>query len=281
MQVILNICAMPFFNSVKQIINYKTIIIIILSCIATYLCIEYKIYAKFPLTLVGIAVVFPIVFSIGGAYNRREAALRHYGALKAHGRAIFFASRDWVPDSDEKYETELKSLLKELLVSCRNYFRTEEINENEKEVYTSFTKLSLFIKKFRDRGLASGEVSRSNQYLSKMIDAFESMKHIYQYRTPRTLRAYSKIFVYLVPVIYGPYFAELGKDVQQISANIALAISFVMPVLFSVVLVSLDNIQDHLENPFDQIGEDDITINAEKFSENLELLSEIQDNLKE
>ena len=33
-----------------------------------------------------------------------------------------------------------------------------------------------------------------------------------------------------------------------------------MPVLFTTVLVSLDNIQEHLENPFDQIGEDDIVI---------------------
>jgi hypothetical protein len=39
-----------------------------------------------------------------------------------------------------------------------------------------------------------------------------------------------------------------------------------MPVLFSMVFVSLDNIQDHLENPFDLVGEDDITINAAKFA---------------
>ena len=44
-----------------------------------------------------------------------------------------------------------------------------------------------------------------------------------------------------------------------------------MPVLFTTVLVSLDNIQEHLENPFDQIGEDDIIINAEKFIERLDL----------
>ena len=44
-----------------------------------------------------------------------------------------------------------------------------------------------------------------------------------------------------------------------------------MPVRFTTILVSLDNIQEHLENPFDQIGEDDIAINAEKFVERLEL----------
>ena len=31
-------------------------------------------------------------------------------------------------------------------------------------------------------------------------------------------------------------------------------------LLYSFILVSLDNIQDHLEHPFDEIGEDDIRI---------------------
>jgi hypothetical protein len=42
------------------------------------------------------------------------------------------------------------------------------------------------------------------------------------------------------------------------------------PVLFSIILVSLANIQSHLEDPFDLIGDDDITINAEKFVERLD-----------
>jgi hypothetical protein len=46
---------------------------------------------------------------------------------------------------------------------------------------------------------------------------------------------------------------------------------FITPILFSIVLVSLDSIQDALENPFDQVGEDDILINAEKFVERLRL----------
>jgi hypothetical protein len=45
----------------------------------------------------------------------------------------------------------------------------------------------------------------------------------------------------------------------------------VMPVLFTTILVSLDNIQTLLENPLDPIGEDDIMINAEKFVASLEL----------
>jgi hypothetical protein len=44
-----------------------------------------------------------------------------------------------------------------------------------------------------------------------------------------------------------------------------------MPILFSIILVSLDNIQEHLENPFDQVGEDDVRINPEKFIRRLDL----------
>jgi len=40
-------------------------------------------------------------------------------------------------------------------------------------------------------------------------------------------------------------------------------------VLFSIVLVSLSNIQEQLENPCDGVGEDDITFSVAKFVEHL------------
>jgi predicted membrane chloride channel (bestrophin family) len=88
-----------------------------------------------------------------------------------------------------------------------------------------------------------------------MVIAFDNLKIIYQYRTPITLRTYSKVFIYVFPIIYGPYFASTFHD---FSAHL----EYVMPVLYSFILVSLDNIQDHLEDPFDQIGEDDINLDA-------------------
>ena len=123
--------------------------------------------------------------------------------------------------------------------------------------------MSVFIRDdLRKAGLASGEVSRCNQYLSKMVLAFEQIKHVYQYRTPRTLRAFSDIFITVLPPLYGPYFAYIAQDYTP-------QLTYVMPALFAFILASLDNIQAHLENPFDQIGQDDVTINAEKFMERL------------
>jgi len=219
------------------------------------------ITADYPLTLIATAIVFPIVFSINGAYKRRELALAKYAALKAQGKAVYFASRDWLENPPETTLVKAKSLLEELFDACRHMFShgAAESRQNEERVYRAFSEISRFVKTdLRGNGLASGEVSRCNAYLCKMFIAFEDAKHIHQYRTPRTLRMFSSIFVTVLPVLYGPYFAHEARDYAH-------AVSYVMPVLFTLVLVSLYNIQSHLENPFDGVGEDDISINVEQF----------------
>jgi len=249
------------------VVNVKSVTVTVLALISTYLCRRFNLVANFPLAIITTAVIFPIVFSIGGAYKRRENALREYGSLKAHGRAIFFAARDWPQQSDEDTKTRTITLLGDFLKACRRLF-TEPIDQmpgNEEAVYKVFSQLSSHIISLRnDKGLASGEASRCNQYLSKMIIAFESVKHIYQYRTPRALRLYSDIFIVVLPILYGPYFAYISKDFSR-------GLEYLLPILFSVVLVTLDQIQENLENPFDQIGEDDVVINAEKFVSRLQL----------
>lgn len=252
-------------RKIPLIINQKTLVVVILAVISTRLCIQFEILAKFPLTLIGTAIVFPIVFSIGGAYKRRERALAEYGNLKAHGRAIFFATRDWMDESHPESLDRARQVLGDVLATCRTMFIEPEgdVDRNEEDVYRAFSSVSKFIRReLRDKGLASGEVSRCNQFLSKMIIAFENIKHIFQYRTPRTLRTYSELFIVVLPILYGPYFAQLAQDVSP-------GLEYMMPIFFCVILVSLDNIQSHLENPFDQVGEDDIEINAEKFVERL------------
>ena len=251
--------------SLRSIINLQTLIVTASAVLSTWYCRHMGYIANFPLTLIGIAVVFPVVFSIGGAYKRRETALNHYGSLKGNGFAIQLAVRDWPAEADHSLTDSMRKELTGMLTACRDLLSAPlaESDENERKVLASFSRLSLLIRKLRDGGMAAGDLSRANQYLEKMLISFEKLKHIYQYRTPRTLRTYSKLFIFILPALYGPYFAHISKEFGP-------ALSYIVPVLFSVVLVSLDNIQDHLENPFDQIGEDDITINAEKFGQTLE-----------
>lgn len=209
--------------------------------------------------LVGVAIVFPVVFSIGSAYTRRENALQRYSDFKGHAVALFFASRDWTTSKESDLPTRMQQMVHDLISKVKMMLKQSETEwkESEKEMYGLFSKLSNMTMELRALGVQSGEISRVSQYLSKIIIAFDNMKIIHNYRTPVTLRTYSKVFIYIFPIIYGPYFASTFHDY---SADL----EYVMPVLYSFILVSLDNIQDHLENPFDEVGEDDISIDADE-----------------
>ena len=247
------------------IVTWQTLIISVLAVASTYFCIYYEFSADFPLTLIAMSIVFPIVFSIGGAYKRREAALKEYAAIKGYLRAIYFVSRDWLPNPKKEKVEKMEAIIQDFLSNFRKMFTSpkEEMAESEDKIYEDFSQISLYIKHdLREEGLSSGECSRTNQYLQKMMISFESIKHIYQYRTPRTLRAFSNLFIKILPILYGPYFAHQAEDMSG-------HLEYITPVLLTMILVSLDNIQEHLENPFDQVGEDDITINVEKFVDNL------------
>lgn len=248
------------------IINYKTIVVTVLSVFSTYVCYRLGLTAKFPDMLVGVAIVFPVVFSIGSAYNRREAALQRFSDFKGHALVMYYAMRDWPTNKENTLAQEVREIMTNIMVLIRTMFTSTHRSDwevNEKKIFAHFSRLSKLAMEMREYGTQSSEISRANQYLSKMIIAFDNLKVIHTYRTPVTLRAYSKVFIYIFPIIYGPYFASTFHD---FSAHL----EYVMPVLYSFILVSLDNIQDHLEHPFDEVGEDDIRIDEKELIAHME-----------
>lgn len=246
--------------AIGKVIDMRSLLVSGLAVLSTWFCLRYEITGNFPLTLIATAIVFPIVFAIGHAFKRREKALDDYGIIKAHGRALYFAARDWMPERDPALLKEIETTLSDLLNAIRDMLKSpaDKMRPHEERAYTAFSQLSEFVKTLRGAGLAGNECSRCNQFISKMVVSFEQIKHISQYRTPRTLNTFSDFFILVLPVFYGPFFAYEAE-------NYSLAIVYAMPILFSIILVGLANIQEHLEDPFDQIGEDDIDINAQKF----------------
>ena len=256
-----------YLSGVLRVVNRKSVLISALAVLSTWLCMELRITANFPLTLIATAIVFPLVFSINTAYNRREKSLEEYGALKANGRALFLASRDWV-ETDERRDAEVRDALTQLFAACRSMVMSplSERDPHEAAVMSAFSRLSRFVEAMRKAGLAATECSRLSQYVMRMMTAFETIKHIHKYRTPRTLRAFSDFFILLLPVLYGPYFAYLT---EELSAELF----FVMPILFALIFTGLANIQDDLENPFDLIGQDDVAIDPERYLATLDMLA--------
>lgn len=77
------------------------------------------------------------------------------------------------------------------------------------------------------------------------------------YCTPLSLRDYTQVFLNAFPIILGPYFAFL-------SSQYFVASGFLIAVFCGIVLVSPDNIQNNLENPYDGIGVDNIKFDLAK-----------------
>lgn len=251
--------------SLTKIVNIKSLLISALAVLSTWICLRLKIVADFPLTLIATAIVFPLVFSISTAYARREKALEEFGSIKAHGRALYLASRYWVSETNHRRDEDLKSALGDLLTAIRSLLMNPiaQMPIHEPRVHAAFGRLSQFVQEMRLAHLSTSETSPLHQAVARMLVAFENLKHIYEYRTPLTLRAFSDFFILLLPILYGPYFAY---QADQFSPSLF----YVMPILFALILVGLANIQDHLENPFDQIGADDVAIDPVRYVKSLD-----------
>ena len=106
----------------------------------------------------------------------------------------------------------------------------------------------------RKEGVSAPEVSRVNEYLRVISVQFQDLKNIRVYRTPIAMRGYSKCFILLFPIVFGPTFNYISNEAEAggIWNGIVLAI------VYSVILTGLDNVQEALENPFDGVGKDDI-----------------------
>jgi len=247
---------MNIIRNFSKIIDSQTFIITFLAILSTYLCNRFGFFADLPSGLIGIAIIFPIVFSINSAYKRREEALKYFASLRAHAIAIYFAHRDWVPDHPE-HAVRVRKLIGGLLCTIKDYFLSSPDREREKFglVYKEFSEFSLSHEQLRKADVPANEVSRVNQYLRAIIIDFEKMRNIFLYRTPVSLRAYSQIFLNIFPVLYAPYFAHLCSKSYAI-------VGYGVAVVYSIVLVSLDNIQEDLESPFDEIGADDVNLDV-------------------
>lgn len=85
-----------------SVINTKSLVVIVAACATTTLCYELNFHFVVPTDLISIAIVFPIVFSIHAAYNRREKALEHYSIFKASALSIRYAHSHWAHEKQKK-----------------------------------------------------------------------------------------------------------------------------------------------------------------------------------
>ncbi|GGD02245.1 hypothetical protein GTQ45_01270 [Pyruvatibacter mobilis] len=240
-----------------RIFDWHVLLVTAFACAATYLCIDNEIAADLPTSLIAVAIVFPIVFSINAAYTRREEALRYLGLVRATIASLYLAHRDWV-GAPQTHGPRAAKIGRKLYASICEALAadTQDQPTARLKVRACFSAFSHSIEDLRAAGLSSTEVSRVNNYLNLAITDFERLRAISDYRTPASLRAYSKVYLNIFPMLFAPLYASIAATAGE-------PFGYAMAVAFAFVLVGLDNIQDALENPFDGIGVDDVDLEAD------------------
>ena len=69
-------------NQYLVIINSRTLLTFLISIIVPFLAYKLNISYNIDLTLISIAIIFPVVFTVRGAFRRREKALEHISRFR-------------------------------------------------------------------------------------------------------------------------------------------------------------------------------------------------------
>ncbi len=220
-----------------------------ISVAAVFLCYHFEIYFNVDLTLLSIAIIFPLVFTIRGSFRRREKALEHLSQYRSAMKTLSY----FITTSNLKTEEEitLKLLIQNIEDKTLKHLKSDEGNITDLDA--EIDKVYGFILEKRET-IPKSLKDKLFKYLCDLHEAVDNLNGIHVHRTPVSLKAYCKVFIYVFPLIYAPTIIfNIGQNDNH------FAVYFVV-ILTEFILISLYNIQDDLEYPFDDKGLDDIKL---------------------
>ena len=240
-----------------EIVNHRTFIIVTLCIVSVYVCLRLDYAYNVDWIFLSIAVLFPLVFTIREAFRRRQLAIRVLSALKAAISAFYFGLENNVKmPIDEKHQ--INGLMRSLSVKFTDSLKDpehhgmDEVRDIIRQIYAVSTP--------RNEAISSNASLKMMRVVQDIQESIESLHGIKIHGTPVSLRAYLLVSLYFLPFIFTPNLVyNLHDDPRWLI--------YVLNSVNGFVLISLYNLQDLLEDPFDQMGLDDIKLDQFEFLE--------------
>lgn len=236
-------------NKYLAIINIRTFTIIAIYVGATFVAMRFDLRFNYDLTLISIAIIFPLVFTIRAAFRRREKSLEYLSRMKSGLITVNYCFQNSGKITDEQ-KSEIKRVLIEVPKSVNAYLMKKQ---SEDKVIAMAKKVFEFIQLHRDE-IGGGLSLKVFRFMKDVHQGIENLMAVNKHRTPISLRAYCLAFIYIFPFIYIPSF------LHKINSDTPIYILYVVMAIKGFILISLYNVQDHMEHPFDQNGLDDIRL---------------------
>jgi len=247
-------------RAILSVFNTRLFIILIETIVVFYLYDLYRINIKVDYTIMSIAIIFPLVFSITSAYQRRQDAITLY--LEFRNKIIDLTNIFYAVESVKvKNYNELFNSLQEVQELLIQYLTQDESEKIFAAIREKRKNVLLIIdnhkKLFNEREKDSLIRVKNELFLSA-----EKIRGIKLHGTPISLKKYCLVFIYFSPLLYASQ-SLLNLEGDFVTKLISLSFSLVV----SFVLMALYNVQDYIENPFDQKGLDDLKIDLLKVNQ--------------
>ena len=242
-------------NALSSVFNFRVVLILIETVIIYFLYDYYQINLKIDFTIMSIAIVFPLVFSITSAYQRRQEAINVFAEFRnkiIDLTNIFYAVEKIEKEDYNKLYRVLMEAQKILIDYLKHPNTTDEFNALRQKRKSILILIDNYKGLFNEREKDSLIRVKNELFLTA-----EKIRGIKIHGTPISLRKYCLIFIYLSPLLYN---SQLIVARTTVGADLEIIISLLFSLVVSFVLMALYNVQDYIENPFDQKGLDDLKI---------------------
>ena len=250
-------------NAILSTLNYRIIIILVETISIFLLYREFQVNVNVDFFIFSIAIVFPLVFSITSAYQRRQESIIEF--TKFRNKIIditnlMYAVNDFKKEDYNMIFSNLLGIQNQFLNYLINDYNVNEfklIRQKRKDI---FKKIIEYKNLFNEREKDSIISVKNEMFLS-----MEKLNGLKLHNTPISLRKYCLIFIYISPFLFNTKL--ISENQFHIYLGIDIPVSVLFSMLISFILMALYNIQDYIENPFDQKGLDDLKINELKIQE--------------
>ena len=250
-------------NSFFQNFNFMVLVQMALAAVAVYLSTYFKLEFDVNVNLFVSPIVFPLAFAINADFQRREKVLDDLANFKAAAMTWFFCMRDWreAAHLDKMWMQAVHLKLKSILFHTREYLVTNKIPRRKvilRAIYEDFSDTTQLIEIVRNSDLPANTslVARVHLIINALCLAFERLRVVREYRSPRSIRSFNKVFIFFLPTIISPYCVLLGYNSNNQWSP------YYISVLIAFVFSALQGVQDKLDDPFDGMSEDDINLSS-------------------
>lgn len=231
--------------------NLQTFFVLAISQVATFFTIQYEVKFSTDLLLFGLAIGFPLAFSIQSAFKRRDRALEYLSLFKAGALALhhsFVVSEDISEDKKKEASTLISDLINQVNNQLAQRIAPFSL------VQEKLDRIVSFIEQHREV-ISNRNIMRMIRYLRDMTESAAYLISLVSHRTMVGLRFYSIVFISVFPILQAPMI------VNKLGSSIPIWALYSIMALSGLILITLYNFQKMIEYPFDPKGMDNIQVN--------------------